>query len=129
MPGRQWWKGPDPVFSMDPHSWVFEVMTAEPVGVKEELGSDHELADLLTWAVRAGVVGRDEARLLVELVAADRENASFASPQWNRGACSVAAAAEVARQRGVCRKTIFRARDSAISRLREAAPRYLAEVA
>jgi hypothetical protein len=44
------------------------------------LGPGVELADFLGWALRNRVVTGQDTRLLVELVAADRRNASLASP-------------------------------------------------
>jgi len=88
-----------------------------------------QLADLLRWAQASGAVSREDATLLLELVDADRHNRSLASPQWNRGPCSVAAVQEVANRRGVHPRTITRARDAVIARLRAASHGYLADVA
>jgi hypothetical protein len=87
------------------------------------------LGDFLYWALATNVVSRAEAILLLELVDADRTNTSPKEPTSRRGPCSLAAVSRVAERRGRCARTITRSRDAAITRLREASARYLAEVA
>lgn len=88
-----------------------------------------QLAELLRWGLSSGIVSREDARLLLELVDADRNNRSLASPQWDRGPCSMAAVREVASRRGVSARTITRSRDAVIARLQAASATYLADVA
>jgi hypothetical protein len=124
-------RGPEPVVLIDPQSQLMNALTERrTTGWRESLDdAAAELAELLGWAVTAGVVTDAQARLLVELVTADRVARDPRSPNSARGACSVAAATRVAERHGLCRKTVFRQRDKAIRRLREAADRYLVEAA
>jgi len=77
-----------------------------------------DLADLLTWATGAGVVGAEEVDLIVELLAAE-----------NEGMPREAAQRLVGERRGLAMRTIRRRRDATAARLREAAPKYLAAIA
>lgn len=77
-----------------------------------------DLTDLLTWATGAGVIATEDVDLLLELLAA--ENAGVAREEAQR---------LVGERHGVAMRTIRRRRDRTAARLREAAPRYLAEIA
>jgi len=88
-----------------------------------------ELAEFLDWALASGVIQRDDALLLLDLVAAGDEVADEDTPRTLRGTCSQAAVLRVAQQRGVCGKTVMRQRDRVVATLRESAAGYLAEVA
>ena len=117
------------VVPLNPQSLVFDSVVDGPDDTKclLELGSSDQFEVLLVWSIRRGVVDRDEAHLLELLVEADRENPEIR--RWLRGACSVAAVERVASERGVCTKSVTRARDRVIAKLREAVPRFLDEVA
>jgi hypothetical protein len=88
-----------------------------------------DLAALLDWAKARGVVARDDVLLLAELVQAGREVADRETRRTLRGVCSEAAVLRVAQRRGVSARTIVRHRNRVVAVLRDAAPRYLAEVA
>ena len=77
-----------------------------------------DLTDLLTWATGVGVIATEDVNLLLELLAA--ENAGVAREEAQR---------LVGERRGVAMRTIRRHRDRTAARLRDAAPRYLAEIA
>ena len=114
----------------DPLSPFLGVLAERSSGTNTANGIElDELADLLRWALASGVVSRADAKLLLELVDADRRNRSLTSPQWSRGPCSVAAVHVVAARRGVNPRTITRSRDAVIARLRQATRAYIAEVA
>lgn len=114
---------------LDPHSWLFEAAAGveDPESTIDQLDSRDELDAFFAWAVAHRRISPDEISLLVTLLASDRANPEI--PKWRRGACSVAALAEIADRRGVCTKSIVRARDRALKRLRQAVPAYLDEVA
>lgn len=77
-----------------------------------------DLTDLLTWATGVGVIATGDVDLLLELLAAE-----------NAGAAREEAQRLVGERRGVAMRTIRRRRDRTAARLRDAAPRYLAEIA
>lgn len=77
-----------------------------------------DLTDLLMWATGVGVIATEDVDLLLELLAA--ENAGVAREEAQR---------LVGERRGVAMRTIRRHRDRTAARLRDAAPRYLAEIA
>ena len=77
-----------------------------------------DLTDLLTWATGVGVIGSEDVDLLLELLA--EENGGLAREEAQR---------LVGERHGVAMRTIRRRRDRAAARLRDAAPRYLAEIA
>ena len=126
MPGRGGQSGG--VVLLDPQSWLFEALLDHPEsGTASQLSAHDELRRFLDWAVGTGWVAQDDAGLLMTLVLADRANPDRV--KWLRGACSMAAVARVADERGVCAKSVTRARDRVLERLREAVPAYLEEVA
>lgn len=118
------------VIPLDPQSWFFEAALDEPGQADEglaSLGPQDELQVLLLWSLREGVLGEDEVALLELLIEADRANPRIT--RWMRGACSVSAVERAAGARGVCAKSVVRARDRAIAKLRQAAPIFMDEVA
>lgn len=119
------------VIPLDPQSWLFEAVAMERPSVAHvdvnSLRPQDELEVLLLWARREGVLEDDEAALLESLIAADRDNPAIT--KWRRGACSVSAVERAAAERGVCAKSVVRARDRAIAKLRQAAPIFLDDVA
>lgn len=126
--------GAEPVVLMDPQSPMAERL----VGLNSSCGcgpsvtcdqSAVELAEFLDWALASGVIQRDDALLLLDLVAAGDEVADEDTPRTLRGTCSQAAVLRVAQQRGVCGKTVMRRRDRVVATLRASAAGYLAEVA
>ena len=115
---------------VDPQSWFFEAAMQGPDIADQgltSLGPQDQLQVLLLWSVRKGVLEEDEVALLESLVEADRANPLIT--KWMRGACSVSAAERTASARGICAKSVTRARDRAIGKLRQAAPAFLDEVA
>jgi hypothetical protein len=117
------------VVPVDPQAWLFDAH-AEPVALDpdvDEADSREELDRLLSWALERGHLRDDDVRLLMTLVAADRDNPTIT--KWLRGACSVAAVTQVAEQRGLCAKSVTRARDRVLDRLRQVAPAYIQDVA
>jgi hypothetical protein len=115
---------------LDPQSWVFEAAMEGPDiadGGLTSLGPQDELQILLLWSLREGVLEEDEVVLLESLIEADRANPRIT--KWMRGACSVSAVEGAASVRGVCAKSVTRARDRAIAKLRQSAPVFLDEVA
>jgi hypothetical protein len=118
------------VVPLDPQSWFFEAALDGPGRGDEglcSLGPEDELQVLLVWSLRQGVLEEGEVVLLESLIEADRANPRIT--KWMRGACSVSAVERAAAARGVCAKSVTRARDRAIGKLREAAPTFLDEVA
>lgn len=117
------------VVPLDPQSWAYEAAMERAVLETEgpPLEAADELSRLLTWAVSTRRLAPEDARLLVTLASADRSNTN--RTKWMRGACSTAAVTQVAAERGVCTKSVSRARDRALDRLRAAIPAYLEEVA
>ena len=118
-----------PVMPVDPQSWIFEAATSpsDEGDAVVELCAEDQLGLFLGWSLRRGIVDEIEIELLVSLMDADRNNPSIM--KWMRGACSMPAVAATAAERGVCAKSVTRARDRAIARLREAAPAFWDEVA
>lgn len=117
------------VVPVDPQTWLFEALAEQAAREVPATPTDarEELLRFLAWAVEQGHLQRDDVSLLLTLVALDRDNPGITL--WMRGACSVAAVAQVAEQRGVCAKTVARARSRVLERLRQVAPAYLQEVA
>ena len=119
------------VVPLDPQSWFFEAVAMEGPDIADAgltgLGPQDELRILLLWSLREGVLEDDEVALLESLIEADRANPRIT--RWMRGACSVSAVERAASARGVCAKSVTRARDRAIAKLRQAAPNFLDEVA
>ncbi|ABL81079.1 hypothetical protein Noca_1565 [Nocardioides sp. JS614] len=118
------------VIPLNPQSWLFEAVMERQIGAElqvTDLGPQDELQALLCWSLRTGVLGDDEVALLTELLDADRDNPRIT--KWMRGACSTLAVERAASARGVCAKSVTRARDRAIAKLRVAAPNFLDEVA
>jgi hypothetical protein len=90
--------------------------------------SDIRLADVLDWAQRSGIVTASDVELLIELtVSADRLGQR--EGEVRRGANTAAEVGEVARRRGVNKRTIWRHRTRALVALRGARDQYLAAVA
>ncbi len=118
------------VIPINPQSGLFEAVVEGPLespGSVTELGSQDQLEVLLSWSLRHGVLAEDDVALLGALVEADRQNPGIT--KWMRGACSMAAVEQMASERGVCAKSVTRARDRVIAKLRQAAPAFLDEVA
>ena len=92
-------------------------------------GSQAELRQLLEWALAAGHLTQADVALLLDLVTAGVSVAESDTPHSRYGMCSQAAVHVVARQRGVCSKTVMRHRDRIVRTLREAARFYVAEAA
>lgn len=118
------------VIPLDPQSWFFEAALDEPGQADDGLGSlgpQDELQVLLLWSLREGVLAEEEVALLESLVESDRANPCIT--KWMRGACSVSAVERAASTRGVCAKSVTRARDRAIAKLRQAVPIFMDEVA
>lgn len=113
------------VIPINPQSWLFEVVMKQPD--VSDLGPGDQLEILLSWATGHGVIDEEDAALLESLLEADRRNPTI--PKWRRGACSMSAVEQMASERGVCTKSVIRARDRVIAKLREAAPAFLEEVA
>jgi hypothetical protein len=117
------------VIPLSPQSWVFEAVTCardDECGLMD-LGAPDQVDILLRWSVRRGVLDDADVVLLGELMDADRANPRITN--WMRGACSVSAIERAAGARGVCAKSVVRARDRAIAKLRQAAPIFMDEVA
>jgi hypothetical protein len=89
--------------------------------------SRDQLTIFLNWAAGQGVVDDEEIALLDALMDLDRANPQI--PRWLRGACSMAAVERMASERGLCTKSVSRARDKVLAKLREAASAFLEEVA
>ena len=89
--------------------------------------SRDQLAIFLNWAAGQGVVDDEDIGLLDSLLDLDRGNPQI--PKWLRGACSTAAVEHMAAERGVCAKSMYRARDKVLAKLRDAAPLFMDEVA
>lgn len=118
------------VLPINPQSWLLEAVEERPLespGSVTELGSQDQLEVLLSWSLRHGVLAEDDVALLGALVEADRQNPGIT--KWMRGACSMAAVEQMAAERGVCARSVTRARDRVIAKLRQAAPAFLDEVA
>ena len=118
------------VVLLNPQSWVFEALVEHDESASTSLDafdSRDQLAIFLNWATGHGVVDDDEIGLLDALMDLDRHNAQI--PKWLRGACSMAAVERMASERGICTKSVTRARDKVLAKLRDAAPRFLEEVA
>jgi hypothetical protein len=118
------------VILLNPQSWLFEAVTERPLAEElrvTDLGAQDELQALLHWALRTGVLQDDEVALLNELIDSDRDNPRIT--KWMRGACSTSAVELAASARGVCAKSVTRARDRAIAKLRVAGPNFVDEVA
>lgn len=117
------------VVPVNPQSGLFEVVMERPeVGISvSDLGAGDQLEVLLSWATGHGVVDEEDAALIEALLEADRRNPAI--PKWRRGACSMSAVEQLALERGVCGKSVIRARDRVIAKLCEAAPAFLEEVA
>ena len=95
LPGRTR-LGPEPVVLMDPQSPMAERLIGSdsscgcgPSVTRER--SAVELVELLGWALAAGVIHREDALLLLDLVAAGDEVADDDTPRTLRGTCSQAA--------------------------------------
>ena len=129
LPDATRWRS-DRVVVLDPQSWLFDVLADADDGPGSSLDlfdAQDQLVDLLPVGDQHAFVAEDDLGLLVGLMNLDRGNPDI--PQWLRGACSMAAVEHVAEERGVCAKSVTRARDRVIARLREAVPTFLDEVA
>lgn len=118
------------VVLLNPQSWLFEAL-GQPVEESaislDAFDSRDQLGIFLNWAIGHGVVDEDDVGLLDALMDLDRCNPQI--PRWLRGACSMTAIEHMASKRGVCTKSIYRARDKVLAKLRDAAPLFLDEVA
>jgi len=129
MPDATRWRD-DRVVLLNPQSWPFDASAESDSGEVSRLdhySSEDQLAVFLGWAARQGLVDEQDLGLLVELLALDRANVGI--PKWLRGVCSMSAVEQVAADRGQCFKSVARARDRVVAKLREAAPQFLDEVA
>lgn len=129
---RSPWPGSDVL--LDPQSPLVEWLSTPEARCRCEPASSCEqttleLVELLDWALASDVIERDDAALLLDLVAAGEVVADQDTPWTRRGICSQAAVRRVAERRGVCGKTIRRRRDRIVAALRESTGRYLADVA
>ena len=118
------------VVLLNPQSWVFEAFAehAETSATSlDAFDSRDQLGIFLNWAIGRGVVDDEDIGLLDALMDLDRGNPQI--PRWLRGACSMAAVEHMASERGVCTKSVYRARDKVLAKLRDAAPHFLDEVA
>ena len=118
------------VILLNPQSWVFEAVAGQAeasVGRLDAFDSRDQLDIFLTWAIGQGIVDDQDIGLLASLMDLDRTNPQI--PRWLRGACSMAAVERMASERGICTKSVYRARDKVLSKLRDAAPQFLDEVA
>lgn len=118
------------VIPFDPQSWLFEAVVDQAdatSGRVGDLGAQDQLEVLLNWSVRHGVVNEEDIELLESLMEADRHNPTI--PRWLRGVCSMAAVEQMASERRVSAKSVTRARDRVIAKLRGAAPAFLDGVA
>ena len=118
------------VVLLNPQSWVFEALAqhAETSATSlDAFDSRDQLGIFLNWAIGRGIVDDEDIGLLAALMDLDRGNPQIA--RWLRGACSVAAIEHMASERGVCTKSVYRARDKVLAKLRDAAPQFLDEVA
>jgi len=88
-----------------------------------------ELTALLAWAREARVVSHEDEQLLAELIAAGHQVMRRESGWAKKGACSELAVSLVAQRRGVSCRTLVRRRNRIVDALRQAAQRYLNEVA
>lgn len=126
--------GPRASVLIDPQSALLDRLTAtQPsvIGAPTSSAQDpsDELAELLHWALTCGVIGRDDAVLLLDLVEAGEEVADKDTPWTMRGMCSQAAVRRVAERRGVSGKTVMRERDRVVAALRGSAERYVQDAA
>lgn len=118
------------VVLLNPQSWVFEALAenAETSATSLDAFDSRDQLDIfLKWATGHGVVDQEDIGLLDALMDLDRRNLQI--PRWLRGACSMAAVEQMASERGVCTKSVYRARDKVLAKLRDAAPLFLDEVA
>ena len=117
------------VVPVDPQTWIFEALAEHAAREASVAPTDarEELYRFLAWAVEQGHLEREDVGLLLTLVAIDRDNPAIT--HWMRGTCSMAAISQVAEQRGVCTKSVARARNRVLERLREVAPAYIRDVA
>jgi hypothetical protein len=90
--------------------------------------SDIRLADVLDWAQRSGIVTASDVELLIDL-AVSAARLGQREGEVRRGANTAAEVGEVARRRGVNKRTIWRHRTRALVALRGARDQYLAAVA
>ena len=133
LPGRTR-RGDDPLVLMDPLGSLADCVVGSSASWRSNRPpsceqSAVELVELLDWALAGGVIDREDAGLLLELVAAGEEVADGDTPRSLRGTSSQTAVLRVAKQRGVCGKTVIRHRDRLVAALRECAGTYLADVA
>jgi hypothetical protein len=118
------------VVPVDPQTWFFDALRERAAALQtpaDQIDSRMELERFLAWALERRHLSTDDVKLLLTLVSADRNNPEI--PRWLRGACSMAAVAQVAEQRGVCAKSVTRARNRVLDQLRQVAPAYIEEVA
>lgn len=83
-----------------------------------------ELAELLSWATRRGVISHSDAQLLTELTA----TAHLVDVTARRGRNVAAEISRVATRHGVHERTVRRRRDRAMAALQSARADYLADV-
>lgn len=118
------------VVLLNPQSWVFEAVVERAesgTSTLDAFDSRDQLAIFLNWAAGQGVVDDEDIGLLDSLLDLDRGNPQI--PKWLRGACSTAAVEHMAAERGMCAKSMYRARDKVLAKLRDAAPLFMDEVA
>jgi len=91
--------------------------------------SRRELVEYLEWCVYADWITRDDAALMLEIVAAGWQTADKGVLRLKRGVCSLHAVEVVAERRGLSTKTIIRERDRIMAALRAAAADFFLDVA
>src|SRR3954453_327839 len=100
------------VVLLHPQSWLFGALAGHdevPSSSLDAFDSRDQLHIFLSWAIGHGVVDDDDVGLLAALMDLDRRNPEI--PKWLRGACSTTSVERMASERGVCAKSVYRARD------------------
>ena len=107
--------------------------TAATAHPEHEISADDaargELVDYLRWCLEDGLITRDDAKFMLELIEAGWQTLDSGVLRIRRGSCSLPAVRLVAADRGVSPKTIIRARNRILALLRAASSDYLLEVA
>ena len=100
----QTWARSVPVEPSESEWWLNEGRRVVP----ENTPADMELAQVLTWAVRAGVIDNGDLDLLISLAIAADEAGVTRSGRGQGGLCSRRVAQRVARDKGVSAATVRR---------------------
>ncbi len=96
-----------------------DAMDQGPEPVVDAQVADLALLGLLAWARARGVLAREDAWLLWELVLATDDEAEPLAAGQGRGVTSLRAGVRVAAARGIAPRTVERRRDRAVARLRQ----------